>query len=186
MKLVIIFGPQAVGKMTVGHELEKITNLKLFHNHMTIELVDPFVSYSTPEGKRLVKLFRDEILKAVSESNSPGLIFTNICDFNHKGDWERIEEIADIFSTKGAKVSFIELEADVETRVERNKTEHRLLHKPSKRDIVWSENELRTTATTMRLNSYEGEIQYPNYLRINNSEISPESIAIKIKERFNL
>ncbi len=24
MKLVVIFGPQAVGKMTVGHELEKI------------------------------------------------------------------------------------------------------------------------------------------------------------------
>ncbi|MED3553043.1 hypothetical protein P4449_21750 [Cytobacillus praedii] len=38
MKFVLIFGPQAVGKMTVGQELEKITELKLFHNHMTIEL----------------------------------------------------------------------------------------------------------------------------------------------------
>jgi len=26
MKLIIIFWPQAVGKMTVGHELEKMTN----------------------------------------------------------------------------------------------------------------------------------------------------------------
>jgi hypothetical protein len=33
MKFVIIFGPQAVGKMTVGYELEKITDLKLFHYH---------------------------------------------------------------------------------------------------------------------------------------------------------
>ena len=32
MKLVIIFGPHAVGKMTVGQELEKISDLKLFHN----------------------------------------------------------------------------------------------------------------------------------------------------------
>jgi len=32
VKLVIIFGPQAVGKMTVGQELEKITGLKLFHS----------------------------------------------------------------------------------------------------------------------------------------------------------
>jgi ATP-dependent protease Clp ATPase subunit len=31
MKFVLIFGPQAVGKMTVGQELEKITELKLFH-----------------------------------------------------------------------------------------------------------------------------------------------------------
>ncbi|GGA15578.1 hypothetical protein GCM10008018_70410 [Paenibacillus marchantiophytorum] len=36
MKLIIIFGPQAVGKMTVGHELEKVTGMTVFHNHMTI------------------------------------------------------------------------------------------------------------------------------------------------------
>lgn len=35
MKFILLFGPQAVGKMTIGHELEKITELKLFHNHMT-------------------------------------------------------------------------------------------------------------------------------------------------------
>jgi hypothetical protein len=69
MKLVIIFGPQAVGKMTVGHELEKVSDLKLFHNHMTIELVQPFFNYGTAEGKRLVKLFRNEIFKDVANSN---------------------------------------------------------------------------------------------------------------------
>lgn len=42
MKLVVIIGPQAVGKMTVGHELEKITGLKLFHNHSSIEVVLPY------------------------------------------------------------------------------------------------------------------------------------------------
>jgi len=34
VKFVILFGPLAVGKMTVGQELGKITNLTLFHNHM--------------------------------------------------------------------------------------------------------------------------------------------------------
>ena len=43
MKFILIFGPQAVGKMTVGQELAKITNLKLFHNHMTIDLVGHFL-----------------------------------------------------------------------------------------------------------------------------------------------
>ena len=38
MKFIIITGPQAVGKMTVGQELTKITGLKLLHNHMTIIL----------------------------------------------------------------------------------------------------------------------------------------------------
>ena len=37
MKLVLIVGAGAVGKMTVGQELMKITNLRSFHNHMMIE-----------------------------------------------------------------------------------------------------------------------------------------------------
>ena len=36
MKLVLIIGSNAVGKMTVGQELTKITDLRLFHNHMTL------------------------------------------------------------------------------------------------------------------------------------------------------
>jgi len=55
--------------MTVGHALEKITDLKLFHNHMTIELVAPFFSYGTETGKRLVKLFRKEIFEEVAKSD---------------------------------------------------------------------------------------------------------------------
>ena len=39
MKLVIIIGSGAVGKMTVGQELMKITDLRLFHNHMAIKPV---------------------------------------------------------------------------------------------------------------------------------------------------
>ena len=37
MKVLFLIGDAAVGKMTVGQELSKITKLRLFHNHMTIE-----------------------------------------------------------------------------------------------------------------------------------------------------
>ena len=52
MKLVIIFGNLAVGKMTVGQELAKITDLKLFHNHMTIEPVIEIFGYT--RGKQSI------------------------------------------------------------------------------------------------------------------------------------
>ena len=81
MKFVLIFGPQAVGKMTVGQELAKITGLKLFHNHMTIDLVNPFFDYGTKGGKRLVNLFRHEIFEEVSKSSLYGLIFTYVWAF---------------------------------------------------------------------------------------------------------
>jgi len=45
-KLVIIMGAQAAGKMTVGQELAKITDLKLFHNHMTFDLVSEFFLFA--------------------------------------------------------------------------------------------------------------------------------------------
>lgn len=186
MKLVIIFGPQAVGKMTVGHELEKVSDLKLFHNHMTIELVQPFFNYGTSEGKRLVKLFRNEIFRAVADSDKEGLIFTMIWAFNEKGDWDYIDEISEIFSSKGGKICFVELEADTEVRIERNKTEHRLAHKPTKRDVECSEGELLNSLDKHRLNSNEGEIENPNYIRINNTDLSSGEVAEMIKERFNL
>jgi shikimate kinase len=76
MKFVLIFGPHAVGKMKVGQELAKITDLKLFHNHMTIELVTPIFDFGTKEGQRLVNLFRQESFEAVAKSDLDGLIFT--------------------------------------------------------------------------------------------------------------
>ena len=186
MKFILITGPQAVGKMTVGQELEKITNLKLFHNHMTIELVSTFFSYSTPTGKKLVKLFREEIFKEVASSDLEGLIFTYLWYFDSKEDWDYIESLTNIFKDKGAEIYYVELEANFDERIKRNKTEHRLEHKPSKRDIEWSENEVKKSNSYHRSNSNKGEIKEKNYIKINNTNLSPETVAIKIKETFNL
>lgn len=186
MKFIIIFGPQAVGKMTVGHELEKITNLKLFHNHMTIELVSKFFSYNTKVAKKLVFLFREEIFKAVAESDLEGLIFTYLWNFDGKADWDYVENVVRIFKNKGAEIYYVELEADFEERIKRNKTEHRLEHKPSKRDIVWSENDVKKSNLEHRTNSEEGEIKEENYIRINNTDIDPTTVAQKIKTAFSL
>ena len=186
MKLIVIFGPQAVGKMTVGHELEKVTNLKLFHNHMSIELVTPFFNYGTDEGKRIVKIIREEIFKAVVDSEQEGLIFTYVWYFDDQKERDYLESLTKIFKDKGAEVYYVELEADIKERIVRNKTEHRLEHKPTKRDIEWSEAELVKSNLEHRLNSKEGEIKEKNYLRINNSNLSANEVAILIKNEFNL
>ena len=39
MNLVFIYGPPAVGKLTVAKELSLITGYPLFHNHLTRDLV---------------------------------------------------------------------------------------------------------------------------------------------------
>lgn len=186
MKLVIIFGPHAVGKMTVGQELAKITDLKLFHNHMTIELVSNFFSYGSEEGKRLVALFRQEIFEAVAKSDLEGLIFTFMWALDEKEDWDYIAGVTKIFTDRSADVYYVELAADYGVRMERNKTPNRLEHKPTKRDLNWSEAQFIRTENKYRLNSLEGEMPFENYIKINNTNLTPEAAALIIKERFRL
>ncbi len=186
MKFVLITGPQAVGKMTVGQELAKITDLKLFHNHMTIELVNYFFDYGTKEGKRLVNLFRQEIFEEVANSNLYGMIFTYLWAFNLQADWDYVNRVKQLFESKGATVYYVELEADLDERIQRNKSSNRLEHKPSKRNVEWSESRLKKSIEDYRLNSLEGEIEFLNYMKINNTNLSAEEVAELVKEKFDL
>ena len=77
-KIILICGPQAVGKMTVGEELTKITDLKLFHNHMTIEPLLKIFEHKSKEFKELNSLFRKQIFEKFAKSDKYGLIFTYV------------------------------------------------------------------------------------------------------------
>ncbi|QDP42021.1 DEAD/DEAH box helicase family protein [Radiobacillus deserti] len=186
MKLIFLFGPQAVGKMTVGQELAKITDLKLFHNHMTIDLVHQFFDFDSPSLWRLVDVFRFEMFKEVATSNQAGIIFTYVWAFDQEKDWEFLGKVKEIFESNGADVYMVELEADLKERLVRNKSEHRLVHKPTKRNIQQSEQNLQETMEKHRLNSLENEIIHPNYLRINNTNLSAKETALQIKKKFLL
>ena len=59
---IMVCGPQAVGKMTVGQELAKLTGYKLFYNHMTIELLTKIFDYSKESYTEMTfKQFRDDV-----------------------------------------------------------------------------------------------------------------------------
>ena len=85
-----------------------------------------------------------------------------------------------------AEIYIVELEADLEERIRRNKTENRLLNKASKRDFEWSEKDLLKSVEKHRLNSKPNEIKEENYIRINNTNISAKETAKMIKEKFGL
>lgn len=186
MKLVIITGPHAVGKMTVGQELTKITPLKLFHNHISIELVASLMNFSTPYAKELSERIRSDVFDVFSKSDEYGLIFTFMWAFDMKEDWNYIERVENLFISRGAEVYYVELEADFDLRLIRNKTENRLNEKPTKRNLEFSENMFKTIETKYRLNSHGGEIKKKNYLRINNTNLEPKEVAKMIQEKFSL
>ena len=183
LKLVFLIGNTSVGKMTVGQELTKITDLKLFHNHMTIEpVIDVFGYYNS----KVVSRMREIIFEEFTSSNNYGLIFTFMWAFDMKEDWDYVQHITNIFKEKGAEVYYVELVSPQEIRLQRNITENRLKNKASKRDVEVSNLRLIDADKRYRCESFDGEIKFENYIKIDNSKLNPEEVAKIIKERFDL
>ncbi len=186
-QLVIIIGPHAVGKMTVGQELAKITGLRLFHNHMSIELTRELFDFGTPEYRALNETIRKTVFEQFATGDLPGLIFTYMMDFDLQSEFDYLHGIIDLFKQNGADCHVVELCADFEERIERNKSENRLAHKESKRDLEWSEAEMRKTTAEHRLNSRTGEVlPFESYIKIDNTHLSPARVAQTIKEHFGI
>ena len=62
MHFVFVFGPPAVGKMTVGRELASLTGYKLLHNHAPIEPLLEIFEFGSPSFGRLVNQFRRGVI----------------------------------------------------------------------------------------------------------------------------
>ncbi|MBQ6076346.1 MAG: shikimate kinase [Lachnospiraceae bacterium] len=182
MKFVLIIGSGAVGKMTVGQELARITDLRLFHNHMMIEPVIDIFGHRDGEA---VNELRDVIFRRFAASGRYGLIFTYMWAFDLQEDWDYVAHVREIFAPFGTDFYCVELIAPMEIRLARNTTENRLRNKASKRDLEVSKERIRHEEK-YRLVSEEGEIPFENYLRIDNSEMSAEEAARLIKETFQL
>ncbi len=181
MDLVLIFGSGAVGKMTVGQELMKITDYRLFHNHMTIE---PVLEIFGAFNGAVVNRLRDVVFEEFIKSDNKGMIFTYMWAFDMQSDWDYIDNLAKRFEATGGTVYYVELVADQKVRLERNKTENRLKNKASKRDVVVSDRRLMNEDANHRLESNEGELTFANYMKIDNTELAPDVVAKMIKERF--
>ncbi len=187
-KFVIILGPHAVGKMTVGQHLANNTGLRLFHNHMSIELARKlFAPNEKYEFNTLVRSIRDKVFELYATQDLPGLIFTYMCFFEEQKELDYLKCLVDLFKSSGADCCVVELCADFDVRLIRNKSENRLLHKESKRDLNWSEAEMRETSSKHRLNSYENEeLPFENYIKIDNTNLAPDVVARIIQKRFQL
>lgn len=182
MKLLFLIGNTAVGKMTVGQALCKITNFKLFHNHMTIEPVVELFGY--PQQPTVNRL-RDVIFEEFAKSEQYGLIFTYMWAFDEQADWDYIEYVKSIFTPYDTEFYYVELVAEQIERIARNKTENRLNHKASKRNLDFSHRLLMETDEHYRCESYESEIPFDNYIKIDNTYLSTDEVVGLIREKFS-
>lgn len=60
--LVIVCGPQAVGKMTVAESLRDKLRYNMMMNHDSIEMSDKIFGFGTPAQKEFNAIFREKHL----------------------------------------------------------------------------------------------------------------------------
>jgi broad-specificity NMP kinase len=73
MKLIIIHGAPGVGKLTVARELSRETGYKLFHNHLTVDLVCSMFDFDSEQAIRLSDRFRLEMFEEAARAEIPGV-----------------------------------------------------------------------------------------------------------------
>ncbi|HEV7654716.1 MAG TPA: AAA family ATPase [Mycobacteriales bacterium] len=184
--MLFIVGPPAVGKMTVGEAIAARTGLRVFHNHLAIEPVLRLFPYGTPPFGRLVDRFRRDLIEEVAASDRPGLIFTLVWAFDLAEDEQAVRRFAEPFRTRGGRVLHLELEASQEERLRRNRGEHRLAEKPSKRDLAASERGLLELDERYQLGSGGRFDDRTDYLRLDNTRLDPDRVAALVIEHFRL
>ena len=154
-------------------------------NHDSIELSDRIFGFATPAQKELNEDIRQKVFSLAVKHNVD-MIFTYVCAFDEPEEREYLTELKDLFEQSGGQFYFVELSADIETRLVRNETPHRMERKASKRDVAWSRANLLDGAAKYRLNSAEGETWFENHLKIDNSHLEPDQVADLVIEKYHL
>lgn len=183
--LIIVSGPQAVGKMTVAEALRDRIGYRLMTNHDSIELSDVIFERGSDSQKEFNLAIRKSAFE-IAAKNNVDMIFTFVMAYDEEDDHNYVDNLKKLFEGTGGTFYFVELRTDIETRLLRNVTPHRLERKPSKRDIEWTKNDIITTEAKYRLNSYDNEYVCENHIKIDNTNLSPEDVAEIIINKFDL
>ena len=78
--LIIVCGPQAVGKMTVAESLRDKLKYNLMMNHDSIEISDRIFGFATPAQKEFSRAFRAKAFELAVKHNVD-MLFTYVCAF---------------------------------------------------------------------------------------------------------
>ena len=77
--LILVCGPQAVGKMTVAESLRDKLKYNMMMNHDSIEMSDKIFGFGTPAQREFNAVFREKAFELAVKHNVD-LIFTYVCE----------------------------------------------------------------------------------------------------------
>ena len=76
MRLVIIHGPPGVGKLTMARSLERMTNFKVLHNHLTFNPARVLFEIGDPRLNDLHHELRHTMIEHAAKADLDGILLT--------------------------------------------------------------------------------------------------------------
>ena len=181
MKLVVVYGPPASGKLTVATELAAMTGFKLFHNHLTVNAARSVFEMGSRELQRVLHRLRIVVFEEAADAGiSIVYTFANARQREHERPTvvDRFtDEIERVVGERGGAVCRVQLRPPVEVLLERvgtaSRTGHQKLDDPADLQVFLEEREVY-------------DLIEPTDLSIDNSELSPGEVAAQIRDHFAL
>lgn len=176
MKLIVIYGPPAVGKLTVAKALAKLTGYKVFHNHLTVDFLDPIIGYGRRGFFRALGRIRLIVFEAAVEANLPGMIFTFV--YAKPDDNAFVKQVTQVVRKNGGDVCFVRLTCS-------KRALFRRVTSPTRRHF----DKIRTPAALQKnlaeANLVSG-VPGVQSLRIDTTRMSPDAAAKRIVAHYHL
>ncbi len=176
MKLIVIYGPPAAGKLTVSKELSRITGYKLFHNHLAIDFIESVLDRSDAKFWELLDKYRLGLIEAAAEGNVQGLIMTSV--YIKGNDDKFIKDIVEAVEKHGGDVHFVHLLCD------RKHLESRL-SEPSRKEFG-KLTDIGLFNNFVASNDVFSRISFVQSYEIDNTGIAPDETAKMIKVHYSL
>lgn len=174
MRLIVIYGPPGVGKLTVARALADLTSYRLFHNHLTVNLVTALFPPDTAAWDALAARIRQDVFAAVVREGID-LILTRAPRDGGAAEVARVAAMLAPVVDAGGDACFVQLACDrdeLRARVAReNRQEHHKLIDP---------------ATLFRLYDPDTTLPFAPHLRLDVTRLPPPEAARHIATRFGL
>ncbi len=177
MKLVIIYGPPGVGKLTVANELSKITGYKVFHNHLTIELARSIWNVSDPKYLFFRDKYREMLVRDAARSGVRGMIFTYAYG-NTAYEDAFLKKLSRMVKSAGGSSVFVQLCCNIE------ELRRRVLH-PSRRKYS-KISTVKELHREIKRRDVFSSVRFAKSMKIDNTNLSAKKAAAQIAAHYKL
>jgi tRNA uridine 5-carbamoylmethylation protein Kti12 len=178
MKLIILYGPPAAGKLTIANELASIADIKVFDNHQVIDIIEPIVTRKYADFAKLIYDTQRSIIKATVKADQLNVVITFPYAANLEGDVDFLTELVNSTREQGSEAYPVFLTCDTEMLMKR-------VLEPSRKTY----GKITTTeimGQMIEMHDFDTPLQITGNATFNTKDMSAKDVATEIKKLAGL